>query len=213
MSGKPLTLVKPICKHDDCEFLGRPHDNCRAHSRSKKPCRNKCLAGQFVCRFHGGNVPIARERGAQRIALSMAQQIVEYNPNDDETLEAGLLREVRQASQTAQAYAIAVSALQDGLGLGNVLSMGQAGDIKLHALIGAWTKERELHAKLAKMALDAGIAQRQVDLAESQAGILVHVLIQVLQSPALGLTAEQVIEGKIVAAQAMRQASIHKGST
>jgi len=148
-----------------------------------------------------------------RQAMTTAQRLIEFNPNDEETLEEGLIREVKQASQTAQAYAVAVSSLQDGFGLDATLQQGQSGDIKMHALITAWTNERKLHASLAKMAIDAGIQQRQIDLAEQQAGMMVRILVEVLQSPALGLSAEQVIEGKIVAAQAMRVQSLTAGQT
>jgi hypothetical protein len=76
--------------------------------------------------------------------------------------------------------------------------------MQLHALMNAWTKERINHARLFKLALDAGIQQRQLDLVESQANQIVAAISSLLMSPRLGLSAEQIIEGRIVAAEIFR---------
>jgi hypothetical protein len=54
------------------------------------------------------------------------------------------------------------------------------------------------------MALDAGIQQRQLDLVESQANQLVPAILATLMSPRLGLSADQIFEGRIVAAEVLR---------
>lgn len=203
---KVLLLVKPLCEREGCLMEGKQHERCRAHTRLGNPCKQPCMDGQFVCRLHGGKTPEALERGVQRQALTMAQSLVAFNPEDGESLEEGLLREVKQASQTALAYGLAVSALTDEHGMQGIVQIGATG-LSMHALVQAWDKERERHARFAKMAIDAGIAQRTVELAENQAGTLVRVLVAVLSSPALGLTAEQVIEGKVIAAGELRAAS------
>ena len=76
--------------------------------------------------------------------------------------------------------------------------------MQLHALMEAWTKERTNHARLCALALSAGIQQRQLDLVESQANQIVAAMLSLLMSPRLGLSAEQIIEGRIVAAGILR---------
>jgi hypothetical protein len=76
--------------------------------------------------------------------------------------------------------------------------------MQIHALMDAWTRERQMHAKLCALALQAGIAQRQLDLVESQANQVVAAMLALLMSPRLGLTAEQIIEGRVVASEVLR---------
>lgn len=46
-----------------------PKTRCKAHSkRTGEPCNNPPMAGQVVCRMHGGATMAARERAQQRIA-------------------------------------------------------------------------------------------------------------------------------------------------
>jgi hypothetical protein len=54
------------------------------------------------------------------------------------------------------------------------------------------------------LAFNAGIQQRQLDLVESQANQIVAAMLALLMSPRLGLSAEQIIEGRIVAAGILR---------
>jgi hypothetical protein len=75
---------------------------------------------------------------------------------------------------------------------------------QVNALMKAWADERVTHAKLCAMALNAGVAQRQLDLVEAQATQLASAMLDLLQSPRLGLSAEQILNGRIVAAEVLR---------
>jgi hypothetical protein len=75
----------------------------------------------------------------------------------------------------------------------------------MNVLYEAWERERMNHAKLCKMAIDAGIEQKQLDIVEQQGSQIVQLLLTVLMSNELGLTSEQVIAGKVVAARVIRQ--------
>ena len=66
----------------------------------------------------------------------------------------------------------------------------------------AWTDERMNHARLCKLALDAGVQRQQFDVIETQAGQI--VLLSLLTTPRLNLTSEQIIEGRLVAAAVLR---------
>jgi hypothetical protein len=72
---------------------------------------------------------------------------------------------------------------------------------RLNVLMQAWTEERLTQARLCKTALDAGIEQQQLDIIETQAAHVVQLMLSLLTSPRLNLTSEQIIEGRVVAAQ------------
>jgi hypothetical protein len=57
---------------------------------------------------------------------------------------------------------------------------------------------------MCKLALDAGIEQRQLDIIETQAGQIVAAMFALLSSPRLALTSDQIIEGRVVAAEVLR---------
>lgn len=199
--GKPdkFSLQKPLCKTDGCPLKGMKHPKCKAHNRMGKPCGNEQLEGQFVCRMHGGLSQAGLERGKLRQAVSLASRIVAFDYTDEESIEDGLLREVRQSSQTARAYAEVISEMERSL----VQRTPKDGE-KLDALIQAWSDERIVHARLAKMAIDAGLDKRKLELAENQATQMVQAMVMLLESPILELTRTQQLQGRQAAAEILR---------
>jgi hypothetical protein len=157
--------------------------------------------------MHGGQEPHALAAGKRRIVLaeikSLAGRIVEFDAEFDESPAEGLLREVKWSAQVALALGDVCTAIQD-----EMLSTYSGGQgHQYNDLMKAWTDERLNHAKLCKMALDAGIEKRQLDIIESQASQVVSVMLSLLTSPRLNLTSEQIIEGRVVAAQMLRSGS------
>ena len=55
-----------------CERCGQVHDRCKAHTRAGNPCRQPPMAGQRVCRMHGGLSPRGLAAGARRLARAEA---------------------------------------------------------------------------------------------------------------------------------------------
>lgn len=191
-------VVKPVCKKEGCPIKGEQHPQCKAHNRMKLPCKKTPMEGQFVCDMHGGKSYAGIQRGKLRQAVTMAQKLVQFNPDDPEGIEEGLLREVRQSSQTARVWGEIVGQLQ-----GLTQRTPRDGEV-LAAAVDAWTKERVTHAKLAQMAINAGLDKRKMELAESQATQMVWLMVQLLQHPDLGLNRSQVLVGKRAAAELLR---------
>lgn len=163
------------------------------------------MSGQIVCRVHGGKQPGALRNAKDRQVMAevnnlLMSKIANFNPDDVESAEEGLLREVLWSGQIAMVLGELVGNLNDV----DMTARGMGGSVQLNLLVQWWNEERINHAKLCKLALDAGIAQRQLDLLESQAGQIVTVIVAVLQSPKLGLTTEQITEGRIAAAEVLR---------
>lgn len=205
-----LTLIKPICKFKGCPEIGKSHDRCRGHKRNHTPCTQWPMNGQNVCRMHGGSSPRSLATAKQRVAMQVfsteiTQSIVAFDPEYDESPEEGLLREVRWSGQIAKALGVVCMDYVDDLGI-LTYSAGQGSQI--NALVDQWNKERDRHAKFCKMALDAGIQQRTLDIIESQAGAIVNAMLALLAAPELRLTSDQIIEGKVVAARVLRTLSL-----
>jgi len=198
-----LQIVKPPCKRENCLMFGQIHTRCKAHNRSGQPCMLHPRIGQAVCGFHGGASPNALKKGAERAAMakvmSRAGKLVAFNEDDQETPAEGLLREVLWSGQVAKALG---EACEQFIGDDQLTHKSPTGD-RINALMQAWKEERELHARLCKMALDAGIEQRQLDIIETQAGQIISAMLALLSSPRLALTSEQIVEGRIVAAEVL----------
>jgi hypothetical protein len=185
-------------------MFGYPHDRCKAHKRDKTPCMQYAMSAQYVCKMHGGMTPaaiaMAKRTQAKAEMLSRVSKIVSYK-DDTDTPEEGLLREVSWSGQIAIALGEACETLVND---SELRSKSAGAGHQYNALMEAWTKERINHARLCSLALQAGIQQRQLDLVESQANQIVAAMSSLLMSPRLGLSAEQIIEGRIVAAGILR---------
>jgi hypothetical protein len=136
------------------------------------------MNGQLVCMNHGGKTPEALATGKRRQTyediLSRASRIVACDETDPQTPEEGLLLEVAWSGQVAKALAEVCQSLIDD----NQLTTKSSGHgEQLNALLRMWADERVTHARLAKLALDAGIAVRNLDLVEAQAVQIVSAML------------------------------------
>lgn len=209
MPRAKITLIAKICSREGCPIKGEYHSKCKAHKRDGTPCLGQVMAGQLVCRMHGGQEPnairAARQRVAYQDAMSLASRIVAYNVDDDpETPAEGLLREVAWSSQVALALGEVCEAM---IADQQIVSYSAGQGQRLNSLMEAWSQERDRHAKFCRMALDAGIQQKALDIVEIQAGQIVTAMITLLTSPRLGLSSDQIIEGRVIAAEVLRSGS------
>lgn len=144
---------------------------------------------------------MAVKRSALIEINKMAEFITAFDPENTETPAEGLMREVAWSGQIAAALGAAVEKMTDH-------ELTNWNGDSLAALYQAWERERITHAKLCKLALDAGIEQRQLDLLESQAGQIVAAILAVLSDKALGLSSEQIVEGRVIAAKVLRRQAV-----
>lgn len=188
------SMDKKIC--DDCGKIhvtvwGTPA--CIAHiSGSGKtiPCKRAPIAGANVCRSHGGALTVTKVKAAERLALMAAQgeiadlmrdcDIPEQHPVD------GLLEVVRVSGAMMRLLTIKVGELREEPEINEVLVEGKDGSLTtrketageafwgLNAqgemtpsiyvqLLRVWTERYE---RACKTALDAGIEERRIRLAE-----------------------------------------------
>lgn len=148
--------------------VGRRFDRCPLCDGEavESTCRRSVGAGGR-CQSHGGHSPqvLARrendeteaqvERQLGALLVAKGRQVQEH-PLD------GLLAEVDRSSMVVTALGELVGDLE------TVAMRNGQGNAVPHVVLDLWNREREFHAKVCKMALDAGVDERRLRLVESQ---------------------------------------------
>lgn len=78
------------------------------------------------------------------------------------------------------------------------------GDAKVNVVVAMWNEERDRHARMCKLAIDAGVSQRQLELEEERANLLVQAITEMFDDDTLELTLEQKITLRKAAAARLR---------
>lgn len=178
---------------------------CSAHTSAGNPCKNNAIRGGTVCHKHGGSAPQVRAKAEQRVAKMKVGDALRKMGVDHVDPMDGLLKEVTRSASLLNVYSSLVSELEtqkDGIYGANHLN-----DFEPHVLVLMFNNERDRFAKLCKMAIDAGLEERTVQLAEQQANLMVQVIQRVLDDPQLALTREQRAAGRQVSARHLRAVS------
>jgi hypothetical protein len=167
---------------------------CIGKKSNGEPCSRWAVKGATVCPSHGGSAPQVRKRAAVRAEL-------ESWGLGDTTVDPGetLLRLLSQAAARADRYAAAIQRLVDEQGLeaalvGDTYVIDDSGESRkvgeyIRGLAQLENQERDRAANFAKLAIQAGLAERQVRLAERQTSIVEKALMATLDD--LGLSDEQ----------------------
>ncbi len=190
----------------------------RCWARSKKTqgqCGGVAMAGQNVCRYHGGNAAQSLKAGEQRVAEEKARALVEtYGRKIETTATEALLDEVQwtaghvawlreRVQEIENAATLAVSDEDDGPSVGTQDALvwgvtkrksgGHDGGTTEEAAPNIWLKlyqqERTHLVRVCAEAIKAGIEERRVRLAESQGALVAQAIRAILAD--LNLTGAQ----------------------
>jgi hypothetical protein len=170
-----------------CVDCGEIHERCLAHKKRKKPtdllkpCTNWPLKGspRRKCRMHGGG---ANSRHGRVSALRAAQMEIEGEIGDLierlglDSSKVNYSEVLAEQVTYAHAVAFVLQLEVRKLRRDQLYGPDHLGDARPHALMLMslqWTTDA---ARLSKLAIDAGVDERQVRLAESMAGQMVDVL-------------------------------------
>lgn len=205
----------------------------RVHGRRVQCNNYPIRGGTVCRQTHGGNAPQVRAAAAERLREEAVAEIVRLVVKDVDPKHMGrtpdeqLLEEVARSAQMVEWLAERVAdldvpdlrdtgAFQGLVGVDpdtgepieqqnrNLLfGPDHTGDAAPHLYWAMLNAERDRHVKMAKMAIDAGISERMVRLAESQGREIVRVIVESIDAVP-GLTAEQKAAAKRTAALRLR---------
>lgn len=156
---------------------------CSATKSNGEPCQKWAIKGGTVCPSHGASLPVVKKKAAER--WERAQVMAEVERMVDKGLldERGrgvhpiehLLDELYTSAQVVYVLGQMVGDLDklDQYG-------GEGSGRQPHVLYGMWAEERKHHAKLAEMCLRAGVAERQIQIAERQAELMAGAIRNIL---------------------------------
>lgn len=189
-----------------------PQPRCTAKAKKTgKRCSNRPVPGLNVCRYHGGGAPQARAAGARRVALAgitkeaaRLGQLVDVDP-----LQA-IVEMVREAAGNVAAYRLGIDGLgiqvaADGSGVAvpsNYDEKGKRDPALAHILVEMYNSERERLVRFSKMALDAGVQIKQLELAQEQASLVADAIRAAVD--ASGVTGDQRRAALAAGAQVLR---------
>lgn len=164
---------------------------CIGKKKTGEQCGRYAIQGATVCASHGGRAPQVRAKAQVRAE-------VESWGLDATTVDPGetLLRLLSQAFARAERYAGAIQRLVDEQGLqaalvGSNYVVTENGEPQkvgeyIRGLAQLENQERDRAAKFAEMAIKAGLAERQVRMAERQTELVEKALLATLND--LGMT-------------------------
>lgn len=162
---------------------------CTGRTRENVACRNNAITGGVVCRMHGGSAPRVKALAAVRAEVSKWQL-------GDATDDPGevLLRLITQSRRRVEMYNAEIDRkVEEGMKIwGDEFELERilVGDQMFKARDGIAQKageyirglvvlegeERDRLANFAAKAIAAGIAERQVRLAERQGNVMAMVM-------------------------------------
>ena len=196
-------------------MTGNPMDRqpCAARSKSTgEPCKMLAIPGGKTCRFHGSGTRRARDAAARRVAQAEVERAVATfgEPRPIDPAQA-LLEEIHRTAGAVAWLEQKIRALNDEDLVWGMTRIKEGGDDRgttFEAGTNAWLVEYRAERKhlvdVCKVALAAGVAERQVQLAEQQGVLMFTVVRAILSDPRLGLTEAQQAMVPVVVPEHMR---------
>lgn len=196
-------------------------------------CKKYPIQGGTVCEDCGGSVPAVRAAANERLAERAMEGVLKalniQQPEErhlNKSADEQLLEEVARSYMAVEWLAARVAELhvpdpeeggplEDLLGVDddgneitrpgrfNLYGPNHAGDLGIHPLWKQLDSERDRHARMCKLAIDAGISERMVRLAETQAQQIVAVLVYVIDN--LGMAPSMRDEARRLAGEYIRK--------
>lgn len=173
---------------------------CTATTKAGNPCKASAIHGGKVCNKHGGSAPQVKAKAAVRAEV-MRWSLGEATDDPGEVL----LRMVTQSRMRVDGYSALieqkVAEAQEQFGddftlesllVGNTYGeFGNKTGEYIRGLVQLEAQERDRLVGFAAKAIAAGLAERQVRVAERQGELLAELMRMVMADAELGLTPSQ----------------------
>ena len=190
-------MATRVCTRDDCPDKGTAHRYCAAHKRASRgggPCTQYPLTGQEVCRMHGGKSPQAlagatarREEATARRELFALGKLPTIDPG------AALLDLIAWKHGEVLALRARLAGMDEGALVWGVTSEAEKTSGQFPGIDTTRSAEANVWWRLLRQAEDqlaafaaaahrAGIAEREVRLAEQQGELVVGVIRGILDA-------------------------------
>lgn len=182
-----------------CERCGQAHDRCTGHSRQGRPCGNWPIRGLDKCRMHSGKRGAeAKADGERALQHRQAEQAVAtYGLPRDVDPHTALAEEVARTAGHVAWLGAKIRELEDDELVWGTTEQTDKGatefpgtDTTSEAKPSVWVKlyqdERAHLTRVAKAAVDAGVEERRVQLAEQQGELIAKVIRGVLDDLGVG---------------------------
>lgn len=180
---------------------------CVAHNRSGGPCKRFATKGTTVCHLHGSAAPQTKNAARRRLGVYNVGQLMEKHLHATEEPAEALMTELYRSCVLVETYQALVNALEVDPDNGEAFyGPDHQGNLASHEWVKLLADERKMKAQLAKMALDAGLAERAVRVKEAQAVLLSQIVGAALDAPELNLTVEQRLTARRLVAEEARKA-------
>lgn len=154
-----------------CPTCGQDHDRCHSHNVEGNPCGRRPTRGTTVCFMHGAGAPQVRAAAARRVAEAKTNAAVAAFglPRDIDPQDA-LLEEVHRTAGHIAWLGLRIAEFRSDADL-----IDREGK-DASPLVRIYQSERQHLVRVTKACLDAGVAERQVQLAEGQGRQLAEVI-------------------------------------
>jgi hypothetical protein len=178
VSGKTGAVCGQV--HDPAKCVG----HVDADDGSVRPCKLAPRKGQRVCGSHGGRAPqnlaaAARRLEEKRVEHELGKLLVEL---EGEASDANPIEVLLGAMRRASAMAAAVGWLTSELDPHDLYGPDHLDDAKPHVLTEMYRTWNGESGRLAKLAIDAGVAERLVRLEEAQGEAMVAITEKVVDA-------------------------------
>lgn len=178
--GEPLKVSLP----------GAPMKCVHVNNRTGGPCGNWAMRGANVCQKHGGAAPQVRRAALRRLTIAQLMERVDA-PMDPLQV---LLSAVAMSSALVEACRIEIGDLDSQ----------ELASAEMDGVVRRLGESIDRAARVAKTALDAGVDERQVRVAEGVAAMLAKVVAAVIDDEELALDGATRLRAREVAARHMR---------
>lgn len=188
---------------------------CTARNRSGKQCGSWAVVGTTVCRMHGGAAPQVVKAAARRLHAAQLQRTIgdtlaelEIQASEDGPTTT-LLNAVHRCSAMVAVLGAIVGDLEPTRGdtehPDGMYGPNHLGDGRPHIATTMYAEWIALAARTAKLALEAGVEERLVQLVKGQGQMVAQILQAVFDDADLALDDRQRQAARQAAARHLRE--------